>query len=124
MEINITLQQEEKLLSRQRIEFEVANIQATPSLKDVRLALAKQLSLNPDTLIVRHLRSMFGYARAKGLAFHYQSLKALKQLENATKIKKNGIVLEKPKQQDEQQPKKQEPEKPEQEQKGKEAAKE
>jgi ribosomal protein S24E len=74
LKIEVLSDQEDKLLERRQISFKVAHPKtATPKRVDIHKALAEQLKVDPETLIVRPLRQKYGRNEADGTAFVYKS---------------------------------------------------
>lgn len=90
MEIRITDEKENPLLSRTEIKFEcLYHGEPTPKILEVKKKLVAMLNTDKDLLVVDTLRPYFGEGKAEGYAKLYQDKKALKEIEPKHIIEKN-----------------------------------
>jgi len=90
MEIRITDEKENPLLSRTEIKFEcLYQGEPTPKILEVKKKLVAMLNSDKDLLVVDTLRPYFGEGKAKGYAKLYQDKKALEKIEPEHVIEKN-----------------------------------
>ena len=93
MELTIRTQESEPVFGRSRIAFSVSYEGSVPSRKDVRDALAKQLAVEPERLVIRAVLSGFGKRTAEGLAYAYADRSRLEEVELAH-YEKRGVPKE------------------------------
>ena len=91
MEISINEKIPEKLLKRERINFLVEFDGPTPSIVDIRKAIAQKLGIDMKILIVRRIYNEFGITRAKGYGFIYDSIEEMLKTEPEFVRKKNKV---------------------------------
>ena len=100
MDVEIKKQNKMPLLSRERVTGSVHFDGVTPSLIEVRKALAHKIKASEEHVVVRHLYGRYGMRRAKLIAHVYNDNTILKHLEGMNLLKKNGFVVEAPKAQE------------------------
>jgi len=83
MEVKITEQQQNILLKRKEILFEVEHSQTrgTPSRIEVRNKLAEILKTKPELVYVKRMETKTGTMKAKGEANAYESIEQAKLVE-------------------------------------------
>ena len=99
MEITINDKKENKLLKREDIKAEVLFDEATPSRKDIKKDLIKKIKADPDMVVIKKIRNLFGEKKILITAAVYKDKKAF-DLENKVHIKRDVIApkgSEKPK---------------------------
>ncbi len=91
MEIKITTEQQNRLLKRKEITFEVDHSQArgTPQRLEVRSKLAELLKTQTDLVYVKRLETKTGTMRAKGEANIYESMEQAKLIEPEYIVNRN-----------------------------------
>ncbi|MBI5073323.1 hypothetical protein HZA99_05900 [Candidatus Woesearchaeota archaeon] len=94
MDIEVKKQNKMPLLSRERVTGYVHFDGVTPSLVEVRKALAHKIKATEDNVVVRHLYGRYGMRRAKMIAHIYHDQAVLKHLEGTNLLKKNGFAVE------------------------------
>ena len=88
MELKIVSRKEEPLLSRVKIDSEIAFEKATPSITEIRENLASQLGKDKGLIAIRGVYNEYGLRKAKGIAYLYDNEEIFKRFE-AKKEKKN-----------------------------------
>ena len=97
MDVEVKKQNKMPLLSRERVSGYVHFDGVTPSLVEVRKALAHKIKANEEHVVIRHLYGRYGMRRAKLIAHVYHDDAMLKHLESVNLLKKNGFAVEAPK---------------------------
>jgi small subunit ribosomal protein S24e len=96
MEIEITSQNENKLLSRNEIYFKVAHPEEkTPTREGVRAKLAEVLNAKKDDIIIDKMRSVFGQPITKGYAKIYDAIEKAGEVERDHILTRNKVVIKK-----------------------------
>lgn len=90
MEIKIVSRKEEPLLSRVKIDSEIAFEKATPSITEIRDALASQLGKDKDLIAIRGVYNEYGLRKAKGIAYLYDNEEIFKRFEAKKEKKKDN----------------------------------
>lgn len=83
MEIKITEEQQNILLKRKEIQFEVEHSQTkgTPSRLEIRNKLAEMLKTKPELVYVKRVATKTGTMKAKGEANAYESIEQAQRIE-------------------------------------------
>lgn len=83
MEVKITEEQQNILLKRKEILFEVEHSQTkgTPSRLEIRNKLAEMLKTKPELVYVKRVETKTGTMKAKGEANAYESVEQAKLVE-------------------------------------------
>jgi len=83
MEVKITEQQQNILLKRKEIQFEVEHSQTkgTPSRLEIRNKLAEMLKTKPELVYVKRVETKTGTMKATGEANAYESIEQAKLIE-------------------------------------------
>jgi small subunit ribosomal protein S24e len=91
MEIKITEEQQNILLKRKEIQFEVEHSQTkgTPSRLEIRNKLAEMLKTKPELVYVKRVETKTGTMKAKGEANAYESIEQAKRIEPKYIITRN-----------------------------------
>lgn len=90
MELKIVGKKEEPLLSRIRVEAEIAFEKTTPSRGEIKGVLAKDLCRDERLIVVKGVHTYHGSKKAKNLSYVYDDEESLKRIEPRTKEKKGG----------------------------------
>jgi len=97
MEIKILSQNDNPLLKRKEIRFDVAHVaSATPTRLEIRRAVADALKANVDLLFVKKFETRPGMHTAAGVANLYDSADQAKLIEPEYIIKRNVPPAPKP----------------------------
>jgi len=91
MEIKITNQQQNLLLKRKEITFQVEHTQAkgTPQRQEIRNKLAEMLKTKPELVYIKRVQTKTGTMTARGEANAYETLEQAKQIEPEYIINRN-----------------------------------
>jgi small subunit ribosomal protein S24e len=96
MEIKIVSKNENPLLKRKTIRFQIEHVRTkTPSRTEVRKAVAKILKANMDLVYVKKFETKTGTSTAVGIANVYDSVEQATFVEPEYIIKRN-VSVEKP----------------------------
>lgn len=96
MELVILNEEQNKLFERNEVRFQVNHEnEKTPSLTEVRHAIAKRLSTTTSMVIIVNLKPMFGLGLSVGEAHVYKKESLIKDYEPAHIIKRNQIIEKK-----------------------------
>lgn len=101
MELKIISKKEEPLLSRIKIDLEVAFDKATPSKAEIHENLANMLGKDKSMLIVKGIYNYYGSRKAKSFACLYENKEVLERIENIKKVGKEKKKKETPSKQQE-----------------------
>jgi small subunit ribosomal protein S24e len=91
MDIEIVEQEENPLLHRTDVRFEVTHEEATPSRLSVRDSLAAQLDRDSDEVVVHELDTKFGMRRTIGYAKVYETPGDAREIEQEHMLVRNKI---------------------------------
>lgn len=87
MEVKITADKENKLLSRREVLGEISFTGATPSNAELKKHLASLLKSSEDCVVVKHIYTDFGLSHAKFSAYCYDSKDLLEKIEVRPRVK-------------------------------------
>lgn len=90
MELKIVGRKEEPLLSRVKIDSEIAFEKATPSIAEIRDALASQLGKDKGLIAIKGVYNEYGLRKAKGIAYLYDNEEIFRRFESKKEKKKDG----------------------------------
>lgn len=91
MDIQIIDEDENPLLHRTDVTFEVTHEEATPSRLSVRDSLAAMLNKDADEVVIRKLETKFGMRTTRGYAKVYESPKIAHEVEQHFMLQRNKI---------------------------------
>lgn len=92
MEIEFTSRRENALLGREELEFVVTHpAEATPERDTVRDNIAAHVDANTGLVVVDHMDTEFGITETSGYAKVYDSVEALRDVENEYVLVRNGL---------------------------------
>ena len=94
MEIRIIEEEENPLLHRTDVTFEVIHEDATPSRLSVRDSLAAQLNKDADEVLIHELNTKFGMRRTRGYAKVYETPGDAREIEQEYMLQRNKIAAE------------------------------
>ena len=97
MEIKITQQQQNILLKRKEIAFEIDHTQTkgTPSRIEIRNRLAEMLKTKPELVYVKLVETKTGTMKATGQANAYETVEQAKRVEPEYIVARNTPAAEK-----------------------------
>jgi small subunit ribosomal protein S24e len=91
MEIEILSQEDNPLLHRTEVEFEINHDDATPSRLSVRDSLAAKLDKDSEEVVVHELDTKFGMRQTIGRAKTYDSPADAAEVEHEHMLERNKI---------------------------------
>jgi small subunit ribosomal protein S24e len=94
MDIEILDEEENSLLHRTDVTFEVVHDDATPSRLSVRDSLAATLNQDADQVVVHELDTKFGMRKTVGYAKVYDSAEDAAEIEEEHMLERNKIGQE------------------------------
>jgi ribosomal protein S24E len=92
MELKITSDRDNELLSRREITAHASYADKTPAKAEVKEELCKKLNLDPNLVEIREIRQQYGLRASDITAYSYHSKEAMDKLS-----KKRGAKGAKPK---------------------------
>jgi small subunit ribosomal protein S24e len=98
MEVKIIQDQQNALLKRREVHFQVEHSQqgTTPQRLETKKALGDTLKLNSDMIFIKKLETKTGTNTAFGVANIYDSIEQAKLIEPEYIVKRNTAPAEKP----------------------------
>ncbi len=96
MQIEIEGRHKNILLHREEINFEILGVKQTPSRSEIRKAIAGQLGVNEELVMIDEIEHEFGSTRVVGFAKKYDSVEELKKIESTHMRKRHGDTDAKP----------------------------
>ncbi|RLM59845.1 30S ribosomal protein S24e [Halobellus sp. Atlit-31R] len=94
MEIDIISEDENPMLHRTDVRFEIVHEDATPSRLSVRDSLAAKLNKDSDEVVVHELDTKFGMRKTVGYAKVYDSPDFARDIEQDYMLDRNKIEAE------------------------------
>ena len=94
MDIDIIDEEENPMLHRTDVRFEIVHEDATPSRLSVRDSLAAALNKNSDEVVVHELNTKFGMRKTVGYAKVYDSSEFARDVEQEHMLERNKITAE------------------------------
>lgn len=94
MQLEIEGRHKNLLLHREEINFEILNVNKTPSRKEVRTKVAAALGVNEELIMVDEIDHEFGSTRIVGFAKKYDSVEDLKRVEPSHMRQRHGEKIE------------------------------
>ena len=91
MEIDIISEDDNPMLHRSDVRFEIAHEEATPSRLSVRDSLAAKLNKDSDEVVVHDLDTKFGMRTTVGYAKVYESPDFARDIEQEYMLDRNKI---------------------------------
>lgn len=92
MDIRIIAEEENSLLHRTDVTFEVTHEEATPSRLSVRDSLAATLNKEADEVVIHKLDTKFGMRTTRGYAKVYETPEAATEVEQTYMLERNKIT--------------------------------
>lgn|SRR3989338_3597227 len=89
MELKIISKKGEPLLSRVKIDSEIAFEKATPSINDIKDNIASQLGKDKGLIAVKGVYNEYGLRKARGTAYLYDNEEMFKRFESKKEKKKD-----------------------------------
>jgi small subunit ribosomal protein S24e len=94
MDVDILSEEENPMLHRTDVTFEVVHDEATPSRLSVRDSLAAKLNKESDEVVVRELDTKFGMRKTVGYAKVYETAEHARDVEQDHMLDRNAIGVE------------------------------
>ncbi|MFP8888312.1 30S ribosomal protein S24e [Natrialbaceae archaeon A-CW2] len=94
MEVDIISEDENPMLHRTDVTFELVHEEATPSRLQVRDSLAAKLNKDADEVVIRKLDTKFGMRKTVGYAKVYETSAHATEVEQDHMLDRNKIVSE------------------------------
>jgi ribosomal protein S24E len=92
LELKILEERPNPLLQRVEYRFEVSHAEAaTPTIDAVRTALAQQLKMPKDRLVIEGMHARFGAAQTRGAALAYKTSEAVMAVSREHILIRNGL---------------------------------
>ena len=91
MELDILSEDDNPMLHRSDVRFEIAHEEATPSRLSVRDSLAAKLNKGSDEVVVHDLDTTFGMRKTIGYAKVYESPDFARDIEQDYMLDRNKI---------------------------------
>ena len=95
MELKIINKKEYPLLSRTRVESEIAFEKSTPSKDEIKSKLGKDLGKDEKLIVVKGIYTEYGLKKCKNLSYVYENEESLKRIEVQKEKKKEAKPEEK-----------------------------
>lgn len=92
MDIEIIEEEENPMLHRTDVTFEIVHDDATPSRLSVRDSLAAKLNKDADEVIVREMNTKFGMRKTIGYAKIYENPNYARDVEQKYMLKRNKVA--------------------------------
>ncbi|MFC6951969.1 MULTISPECIES: 30S ribosomal protein S24e [Halorubellus] len=94
MDVEILSEEDNPMLHRTDVTFEVVHDEATPSRLSVRDSLAAKLNKDADEVVVRELDTKFGMRKTVGYAKVYETAEDAQDVEQEHMLDRNAITGE------------------------------
>ncbi|ADQ66102.1 30S ribosomal protein S24e [Halogeometricum borinquense] len=94
MEIEVISEDENPMLHRTDVRFEIVHDEATPSRLSVRDSLAAKLNKDSDEVVIHELDTKFGMRKTAGYAKVYESPEFARDVEQDYMLDRNKIEAE------------------------------
>ncbi len=94
MDVTIISEEENPMLHRSDIRFEIVHDEATPSRLSVRDSLAAKIDKGSDEVVVHELDTKFGMRKTVGYAKVYESSEFAHDVEQKHMLERNKITAE------------------------------
>jgi len=94
MDVTIISEDENPMLHRSDIRFEIVHDEATPSRLSVRDSLAAKLDKGSDEVVVHELDTKFGMRKTVGYAKVYESADFATEVEQEHMLERNKIAAD------------------------------
>lgn len=94
MDIDIISEDENPMLHRIDVTFELTHEDATPSRLQVRDSLAAKLNKDADEVVIRELDTKFGMRKSVGIAKVYETAEHAADIEQTYMLERNKIGSE------------------------------
>ena len=96
MDLELIKERDMPLMSNKRYSFYLKFKGSTPSRKDIKESVAKQIKSDPELTIIKHIYTRYGIEKAKIIANVYTKKEDMIKFEEKSTLEKNN-PKEKPK---------------------------
>lgn len=97
MDATITSTKENTILGRKEISVKVSFDKGTPNRKEIKDSVCGKLGANPDTVVLREVKSEFGMKRISAVFHVYPTKEAALATEPRHILARDGMMEKKPK---------------------------
>ncbi|WP_458185636.1 30S ribosomal protein S24e [Haladaptatus sp. NG-WS-4] len=94
MEVEILSQEQNPMLHRTEVRFQIVHDEATPSRLSVRDSLAAKLDKDADEVVVHEMSTKFGMRKTVGYAKVYDSPEHARDVEQDYMLERNKITAD------------------------------
>jgi small subunit ribosomal protein S24e len=94
MDLDIIDEEENPMLHRTDVQFELSHDEATPERLSVRDSLAAKLNKDAEEVVIRKLDTKFGMRKTIGHAKVYESPEHAQDVEQEHMLERNKIVAD------------------------------
>ncbi|WP_049969532.1 30S ribosomal protein S24e [Haladaptatus cibarius] len=94
MEVEILSQEQNPMLHRNEVRFQIVHDEATPSRLSVRDSLAAKLDKNADEVVIHEMSTKFGMRKTVGYAKIYDSSEDARDVEQDYMLERNKITAD------------------------------
>ena len=94
MDIDITREEENPMLHRTDVRFELVHDEATPSRLSVRDSLAARLNKDAGEVVIHELDTKFGMRKTLGYAKVYETAADAREVEQSYMLERNKIGVD------------------------------
>ncbi len=94
MEVEILSQEQNPMLHRTEVRFQIVHDEATPSRLSVRDSLAAKLDKDADEVVVHEMSTKFGMRKTVGYAKVYDSPEHARDVEQDYMLDRNKITAD------------------------------
>jgi len=94
MDVEILAEEENPMLHRTEVRFQIVHDEATPSRLSVRDSLAAQLDKDSSEVVVHEMNTKFGMRKTVGYAKVYESAADAADVEQEYMLERNKIVAD------------------------------
>lgn len=91
MDVEIVAEEENPMLHRTDVRFEVTHEESTPERLSVRDSLAAKLDKSADEVVIRTLETKFGMRTTEGVAKVYETPEHAAEIEQEYVLDRNAI---------------------------------
>ncbi|WP_135829720.1 30S ribosomal protein S24e [Halorussus halobius] len=94
MEVEILSEEQNPMLHRSEVRFQIVHDDATPSRLSVRDSLAAKLDKDSSEVVVHEMNTKFGMRKTVGYAKVYDSAEAARDVEQDHMLDRNKITAD------------------------------
>jgi len=90
MQIEVIKEENNELLNRKQLQIRIQHEAATPARIEVRDQVAADFKIEPERVIIDHMRTAFGKKETTAYVKIYESAEAARQIEQEHILKRNA----------------------------------